>query len=259
MVSNLSLVDTQRASHCFETLCKFSTGIQHIITKVMRAISEQSDNSIVYRIATAYDRDNILEFLRKHYYPEEPITNGNEPRIQDDADEEFILSVISDGASIVAIDSVNNWKIVGALMAGHIESNESELVLAAAKEFEMNNNRKWSEILRLVGHISQCAKIFQRYNVNKSLQIHAIGVDASYRRKSIGTNLMKACFDVGKKLEFPIVSMDCTSVFSIEMAEKLDMDCVNVQAFKDFRDINGRQMFNPPPPNTHIKSFVKIL
>lgn len=225
----------------------------------MSAISKNNDNSIVYRIATANDRDNILEFLREHYYPEEPITNGNEPRRQDSADEEFILSVISDGASIVAIDSVNNGKIIGALMAGHIETNESELILAAAKKFELNNNRKWSEILLLVGHISQCAKICQRYNVNKSLQIHAISVDAAYRGKSIGTNLMKMCFNVGKSLEFPIVSIDCTSVFSIKMAEKLDMDCVNVQAFKDFKDNNGRQIFNPPLPNTHIKSFVKIL
>lgn len=225
----------------------------------MSSISKNSVNRIVYRIATLNDRDNILEFLRKHYYPEEPITNGNEPRKQESVDEEFILSVISDGASIVAIDSVNDEKIVGALMAGHIESNESELILAAAKEFELNNNRKWSEILLLVGHISQCANIFQRYNVNKSLQIHAISVDAAYRGKSIGTNLMRKCFDVGKSLEFPIVSIDCTSVFSIKMAERLGMDCVNVQAFGDFRDIKGRQMFNPPPPNTHIKSFVKVL
>lgn len=225
----------------------------------MSSISKNSVNSIVYRIATLNDRDNILEFLRKHYYPEEPITNGNEPRKQESVDEEFILSVISDGASIVAIDSVNDEKIVGALMAGHIETNESELILAAAKEFELNNNRKWSEILLLVGHISQCANIFQRYNVNKSLQIHAISVDAAYRGKSIGTNLMKKIFDVGKSLEFPIVSIDCTSVFSIKMAERLGMDCVNIQAFEDFRDIKGRQMFNPPPPNTHIKSFVKVL
>lgn len=225
----------------------------------MSVISKSSDSSIVHRIATENDRNNILEFLRKHYYPEEPMTNGNEPRKQESVDEEFTLSVISDGASIVAIDSVNDGKIIGALIAGHIEKNESELILAAAKEFELNNNRKWSEILRLVGHISQCANIFQRYNVSKSLQIHVISVDAAYRGKSIGTNLMKMCFDVGKTLDFPIVSIDCTSVFSIKLAEKLDMDCVNIQAFEDFRDKNGRQLFNPPPPNTHIKSFVKVL
>lgn len=220
---------------------------------------EQCHNGIIYRVAVANDRDAILDFLRKHYYPEEPITNGNEPKRQDTADEDFTLSVIADSASIVACDPINNGKIVGALMAGLIETDEVHHIMDMAKESELNNNRKWSEILLLLGHLAQCSNIFQRYNVNRSLHIHVMSVDTAYRGKSIGTYLMEMCFNVGKSLGYPIVSADCTNVFSIKIAEKLGMDCVNVMAFSEYKDNNGKQLFNPPLPHTHIKTFVKIL
>lgn len=220
---------------------------------------DQCHSGIIYRVATENDSEAILDFLRTHYYPEEPITNGNEPKRQDIADEEFTLSVIIDNASIVAVDSLNNGKIIGALMAGLIETDEVHHIMDMAAESESNNNRKWSEILLLLGHLAQCSNIFQRYNVNRSLHVHVMSVDTAYRGKSIGTNLMQMCFDVGKSLGYPIVSADCTNIFSIKIAEKLGMDCVNVMAFSDYKDINGKQLFNPPHPHTHIKSFVKVL
>lgn len=220
---------------------------------------EQCHNGINYRVATSNDREAILDFLRKHYYPEEPITNGREPKRQDTADEEFSLSVIAEGASVVATDPLNNEKIVGALMAGLIETDEAYHIAEMAKESELNNNRKWSQILLLLGHLTRCSNIFQRYNVNRSLHIHVMSVDTAYRGKSIGTYLMQMCFDVGKSLGYPIVSADCTNVFSIKIAEKLGMDCVNVMAFSDYKDSNGEQLFNPPSPHTHIKTFVKVM
>lgn len=225
----------------------------------MSVISDQIYNGIIYRVATANDREAILDFLRKHYYPEEPITNGNEPKCQDIADEEFTLSVIADNASVVAVDPQTDGKIIGALMAGPIETDEVHHIMDMAAESESNNNRKWSQILLLLGHLAQCSNIFQRYNVDRSLHIHVMSVDTAYRGKSIGTYLMQMCFDVGKSLGYPIVSADCTNVFSIKIAEKLGMDCVNEMAFSDYKDIHGKQLFNPPLPHTHIKSFVKVL
>lgn len=44
-------------------------------------LNNHSDDFIL-RIATENDRDDILNFIRKHYYPEEPITMGNEPKVK---------------------------------------------------------------------------------------------------------------------------------------------------------------------------------
>lgn len=220
----------------------------------MSAASE-SHNEIIYRIATLNDRESILDFLRIHYYPEEPITNGNEPKKQDSADEEFSMSLIEDGASIIAVDLSKKSKIVGALMAGPIKPDEAEELLNESQRCAHNNNRKWAEILLLLSHLAKNSNVFERFNVEKSLHIHVMSVDHAYRGKCIGTNLMRKCFEVGIKLGYPVASADCTNVFSIKIAEKLGMQCIYEMAFSDYKDCNGKQLFNPPSPHIKIKTF----
>ncbi|XP_055311238.1 arylalkylamine N-acetyltransferase-like 2 [Sitodiplosis mosellana] len=224
----------------------------------MSTIAENGYNSLIYRVAVASDRDNVLDFIRKHYYPEEAITIGNAPFKQDSADEEFSVSVIPYGASIIAVDPVENDKIVGAILAGPIEPGEADLMVDESKRCE-SENKKWSEILLLLAHLEENANIYERYKINKALHIHVLGVDSAYRGKSIGVNLMQKCFDAGKSLGYPLVTVDCTSIFSQRIAEKLQMENIYTLAFNDYKDSNGRQVFNPPLPNTHIKTFTKTL
>lgn len=225
----------------------------------MSTILENVNSDIIYRIAKPSDRNNLLDFLRVHYYPEEPITNGNEPKEQDKLDEEFSLSVIEDGASIIAVDPAKNDKVIGAILAGPIEPHEVEHLQHESKRCAENNSMKWSQILQLLAHLAECANVFERFNVDKSLHIHVMSVDAAYRGKSIGKNLMEKCIEAGKSLGYPLISTDCTNVFSIKIAEKLGMECVNTLAFSDYKDENGQQLFKPPLPNTHIKTFIKVL
>lgn len=220
-------------------------------------MNENSKNEILYRIGVKTDYDDVLHFLRKHYYPEEPLTIGNEPKHQCTEDENFSLSLIEEGVSIVALDQ--NKKIVGCLMAGSIGEDEAEKLLEESKEME-SKSKKWSEILRLLTYLEERSDVCKRYKVNKALYIHAMGVDKQMRGKSIGKNIMKKCFEEAKSLGYPLVSLDCTSVYSIQIAEKLQMDCVGTLAYADYKDCNGdKQLFNPPSPHTHIKTFAKLL
>lgn len=219
---------------------------------------DKCDNSIVYRIAVACDYDKILDFIRKNYYPEEPITIGNMPLAQDSADEEFSMSVIPFGASVVAIDSNKNDEIIGVILAGPIERGEAGHMVEEAKQCALDN-KKWSEILLLLAHLEENANIYERYNIDKALHIHVMAVSNKYRGKSIGLNLMENCFNAGKSLGYPLVTVDCTSIFSIRIAEKLHMDNIFTLAFADYKDSTGRQIFSPPMPHTHIKTFAKIL
>lgn len=161
------------------------------------------------------------------------------------------------GASIIAIDPKNN-KIVGATLAGPNEADEVEKMIAESKKYE-SSSKKWSEMLLLLAHLEGNANIYERYNVDRALKIHVLGVNTAYRGKSIGRNLMKKCCDVGKSLGYPLVTVDCSSVFSIKIAENLGMECINQMAYSDFKDKNGKQLFKPPAPHTYIKTFIQIL
>lgn len=224
----------------------------------MNVLAENGNHGIIYRIAVEDEAHDVLNFLRKHYYPEEPITNGNMPKHQDQADEEFSCSVIQYGVSIVAIDPAKNDKIVGAILVGPIQPNEAQDMLEESIRCECEN-KKWSEILQLLAYLCENSNVFKRYNVDRALHIHVLGVDTAYRGKSLGQNLMQKCFDVGKSLKYPLVTVDCTSVFSIRIAEKLQMECIHQVAFSDYKDKNGRQIFNPPSPHAYIKTFTKVL
>lgn len=213
-------------------------------------------DDILIRVAIESDREAILDFIRHHYYPEEPLTIGNEPNVQSRQDEEFTISVIPHGVSIVAIDSQRNNRIVGAAMVSPIGPSEAD---ETQHEAEHCTDKKWQEILYLLAHLQRKANLYERYGVEKALYVHALGVDRNARGKSIGIKLMRKCMDNGKALGYPLISLDCTSIFSIQMAEKLQMECVGELAYTDYTDANGKQLFRPPPPHTHIKTFAKLL
>lgn len=213
-------------------------------------------SNILYRIATESDNDNILDFMRKHYYPEEPLTLGNDPKLQSTEDEIFTVSLIPFGATIIALDE--REQIVGCLLCGPSDPDEAASLYRESERIE-STDKKWSEILRLLAYLEERANLYQRYNITKALYISALGVDRQMRGKSIGINLLERCFEMGKIMGYPLVSLDCTSIYSIRIAEQLQMDCVGQLAYSDYRDCNGRQLFRPPLPHTHIKTFAKVL
>lgn len=214
-------------------------------------------DQIKYRLSSKADTDNILEFLRIHYYPKEPLTIGNSPpSCQSSDDEKFSASLILHGATIIAIDKTN--KIVGCLLTEPRDSNISINQLKEANQIQ-NIDRKWSEIVYLMAYLGEQSKLYTRFNIKKTLYVDAIGVDCRMRGKSIGCEMMIKCFEVARSLNFPMVNIDCTSLYSIKMAEKLQMECVTNLAYCDYKDFSGRQVFQPPWPHTHIKTFVKLL
>lgn len=213
-------------------------------------------DDILIRVALDSDKEAILNFIRQHYYPDEPITIGNEPKVPSRQDEEFSISIIPYGVSIVAIDPKCNNQIVGAALAGSIGPSEADDMVTEA---EHCTDKKWQEILYLLAHLERNANLYERYGVEKALHVHVMGVDRNARGKSIGIKLMRKCMENGKALGYPVISLDCTSIFSIRIAEKLQMECVGKLAYADYTDANGKQLFRPPQPHTHIKTFAKLL
>lgn len=69
-----------------------------------------ANRDLIYRVATVDDRESVLELLRNHFFPEEPLTLG-QPHSK--ADEDFLLSMLQHGTSVVAIDRRQNDKVIG--------------------------------------------------------------------------------------------------------------------------------------------------
>lgn len=214
-----------------------------------------SESDIKYATATVEEHDQILDFIRIHYYREEPITIGHPEKKQTADDEKFSMSFLSEHTVFKATDGITG-ELVGVLISGAIKPGDVEEMLAEA---ETTETKKWSDILKLLAYREGKADVCRRFNVEKSLHVQVMGVDPSHRGKSIGVNLLKFAMAKAKELGFKMLSIDCTSVYSIALAEKLKLECVSVVAFADYRNDEGVVLFNPPSPHTHIKSFIQRL
>lgn len=168
-------------------------------------------------------------------------------------EEDFFLSLLPGGNIIFAIDSSNN-SIAGLASFGEITKNYSQ---ESWDESETTTNQKWRDILKFMSHIESKSNVCERFCVTEALHLHGVSVDKKYRGRSIGKRLFNECFNVAKSRNYQLVSADCTSVYSIHIAENVGMKLVSTVTYDEYNNKIGDKIFSPIKPHTEIKSFVK--
>lgn len=209
--------------------------------------------AISFRVAGSSDHDAVLEFLRQYYYTEEPITISHPEAGHTKDDEEFTMSHIKNESVLIATDD-ETGTIAGALVAGPIEPGDADAMEEAAKTTE---TVKWRDISLLLAYIEKKADVLHRFGLPRALHVHALGVHHGYRGQRIGEKLFDSCFENAKRLNYSMVTTDCTSVYSIKIAERLGMECVSLVTYDEYNQKIGKHLFQPHQPNVEIRTFIK--
>lgn len=207
--------------------------------------------SITIRVALPSEYDAVLSFLRDYYYKEEPITIFHPQPGHTKDDEEFTMSNIKHGTVLISTDGD---RITGAIVAGPIEHGDADAMIEAAKTTE---TEKWRDISLLLAYIEKKADVLHRFQLPTALHVHALGVHHDYRGQKIGEKLFNSCFDNAKRLNYSMVTTDCTSIFSIKIAERLGMECVSSVTYDEYNASIGEDLFKPQEPNLEVKTFIK--
>ncbi|XP_055699475.1 uncharacterized protein LOC129799536 [Phlebotomus papatasi] len=207
-----------------------------------------------FRVAVPGDEDNILTFIRKHYYPEEALTVGILPKEPTKPDEEFSVSCVPTGLSVVAEDA--NGKLVGVLLCHEVDN--STLPERKIKTSKVEDT-KWRTILTLLHHLEEQSSICNRLDVPKGVQFSVLGVDCAHRGKSIGLRLMQKSSENARELGYGAVGAVCTSIYSSRIAEKLGMTCVFSMPYAEWKNNDGQAIFNPPAPHDQARCYMKKL
>lgn len=210
------------------------------------------NSEIIFRVANKSEQEKVLQFLRKHFFSEEPINNAH-PIKDESMEEEFILSLLPDGNIIFAVDSATN-QIAGLASFGEINERYSR---ESWEESETTSNRKWRDILRFMSFIESKSKFCERFGVTEALHLHGVAVDKAYRGRAIGKKLFQECFRIAASRNYKLVSADCTSIYSSHIAESVGMECVSTVTYDEYHDKVGDKIFHPILPHDEIKSFVK--
>lgn len=209
--------------------------------------------SISIRVAQSCDYDTVLEFLRRYYYKEEPITITHPEAGHTKDDEEFTMSHIKYESVLIATDD-DSGTVAGALVAGPIEPGDADAMEEAAKTTE---TKKWRDISLLLAYIEKKADVLNRFQMPRALHVHAVGVHHDYRGQRIGEKLFDSCFVNAKRLNYAMVTTDCTSVYSIKIAERRGMECVSSVTYAEYNRMIGVDLYQPKEPNIEIKTFIK--
>lgn len=209
-------------------------------------------SKIIYRIAKADDYNELYVFLNRTFYKDEPINAGFVLEGPVPEDTVYTLSTLGLETSVVAIDKTDN-KIIGVCMTGPGLPSDIEDM---RKEIGKTANRKFQQYLRLYIHIDTESSIHVRHNIERTLHVHGVAVDPRYRGQGIGCALVRRAYEIGKNLSYPVGSINCSSVYTIRIAEKLNMRMVSSIAYEDIRDENGERLIYPPAPHTHIQTFI---
>lgn len=224
--------------------------------------NNNNDSSISYRIATSADRIEIEELFNKHFYPNEPINafwinSGSRSEPVPLEDLEFTLAELDEEMSIVAVDVETN-RIVGACIVGIDTPKATAAVIDMAKM--TTTSKKWAQYLRLYARLDLESDIFRRFNIDESFHVHAIVVNANYRCRSIGLEMMKQTFQHGTGLGYKLCSVNCSSAYTQKIAMKLNMECMSAIPMNSvIDDETGSRLIFPTPPHTHITTYAKRL
>lgn len=208
-------------------------------------------------MAEPEDYDDALDFVIKYYYEDEPMNNsyigGSSPA---DDDVEFSVSFLLQGMAVKAVDRDSENRLVGISIANPVYSGYVEDLLKAA---EQAKTQKWRDSLKLLAHLQQSVNVLQRFSVDKCYDVEIVAVHPDYRGRSIGAKLFQGQFNRAKQLGYSLVSADCSSFYSAQIAERVGMERIGRLAYSDYRDTNGVQLFQPKEPHLEIQTFVKLL
>ncbi|XP_034474222.1 dopamine N-acetyltransferase-like [Drosophila innubila] len=201
-----------------------------------------SKDGILIRTMTVEDYKQI----DGNVFKDEPLKSSldKEPKEIEEARkkrfDDYHIRLIENGTCLAAINENDNGRVVGVVLAyGQVPS-------------DMKNYHK-SAISNFLSEAEVKANLFARYEVSNVLISHITNVDASMRGKGIGSRLAVALMELGRSQGYPLMAAFCTSFYSARQNEALGMECVYSQAYADYKDENGKVVFNPPAPHTHLR------
>ncbi|XP_069705784.1 arylalkylamine N-acetyltransferase-like 2 [Periplaneta americana] len=210
-----------------------------------------------YDIVTAKedDKERIAEFLRKYFFFESPLNVASGASPNRPTDEIVGLKYLSQGVSLLAV-SKDDGRILGICISycttpkgnSHEESFTKSL-----------SNKPYAKIRRFVRFVEDNANIWKLTGADRGLYIYILSVDPSSRVRGIGKALSKRTREMARSMGYPIMWAMCSNVYSIRICRDIGMDAVYMLPYSEYKDEEGKPIFNVPHPHTECVVFVQKL
>ncbi|KRT82323.1 Acetyltransferase [Oryctes borbonicus] len=205
-----------------------------------------------YKLITTNEKEEVVEFLKKNFYADEPITR--------------YIDVLGNPNSVKSLSQFST-KSLGQNISLLTRSETGELVGICLNSIKAKDDPEdepitdpiFGKIAKLLGFAYEESKVFEKFpDIDRVLSVDIISVDREFQGHGIAKILMDKTRDLAREKGIKMIRVDCTSYFSARASEKLGMECVYELKYADYKE-DGVQVFNPEPPHTGLKVYVQRL
>lgn len=217
-------------------------------------------DTIKIKTAIESDMESINNFIETHFVAIEPIINSYQLKTPtsesmneiDEGMNEFYLECIRSQTTFIAYSSEKRNDLVGVLVGGKINPNHYEETLEFANSCK---DKTFADFSKLLGYVEKKADVCTRLGVEYSLHIHMISVHKDYLKRGIASRMFGKCIEEAKNLDFPSLSLDCTSHYTSIISEKYGLKLLSTVTYDEFNEHVGEKLFTPKEPHTLIRSY----
>ena len=116
------------------------------------------------------------------------------------------------------------------------------------------------KIVGLIDSLNELCNVFERYNIEECFHFFALGVHKEYRKRGIGTKMMKAAVALVKNMQLGpvVIKGEGSSNYSQRIYEKLGFDTLAEIFYADHKE-NGEVVFKTDPDQKSDKAYAKIV
>lgn len=213
---------------------------------------------LTYRVATPADHDAIVDFARRFFFVDEPLTiairlmegGGRCTELED-----YCTESLAEGNSLVVENE--DGELVGMTLNALKRRKEGPCEPEVLPPPEGLPNTKFRNIVRLLDEADVQADVFGRFpDVDGFVDIKILSVHPDQRGKGIAKRLIDQSRELARAQGVPMVRCVCTSFYTRKAVARLGFEHVHTMPYKSFVDDQGRVVFNTEHPHDNVETYV---
>ncbi|XP_034239246.1 dopamine N-acetyltransferase [Thrips palmi] len=214
--------------------------------------------ALTHRVATPADADAIVDFARRFFFVDEPLTiairlmegGGRCTELED-----YCTESLAEGNSLVSENA--DGEVVGIVLNGIKRRIEGPCEPEELPPPEGQANTKFRHIVRLLDEADAQADVFGRFpDVDAYVDIKILSVHPDYRGKGIAKQLIDQSRELTRAQGMSMVRCVCTSFYTHKAVARLGFQHVHTMPYKSFVDEQGRVVFDTEPPHDNVETYV---
>ncbi|XP_014238352.1 uncharacterized protein LOC106660045 [Trichogramma pretiosum] len=227
---------------------------------------ESDTSDYCARIAGPERFTEIISLLENHYIHEDIVArsymaNENNKISQEDLvlamldKKKIIEDLLSKDVCLIIVEKKSE-RIAGAVMLVIYERDQDGLADPRAKDNSFSS-KLVNDLVHYSELMNKTSRIFELFpDCKRMARIRFLAVHAEYRQRGLCNLLMKESVDWALRNDFDIVQGTFTTVASKRAAERSGLTSIQDYNLREFRDLNGFNVFADASPNNILSLMV---